>query len=86
MCEKCIEHVKCPVGEKRVLPVAAREGGNTIDAYGRRLYWGPWEMVVDKYPDHTEAFIGQRVWDENNVQYGSGFDITHCPFCGEKLV
>lgn len=85
MCEKCMEHIKCPIGEKRVIAVAGEEG-ETVDAYGRKLYWKPWEMVVDKYPDHTKAFMVETVFDENNVQYGGGFDITHCPWCGAKLV
>lgn len=85
MCEKCMEHIKCPIGEKRVVAVAG-EAGSTVDAHDRKLYWTPHKMVVDKYPNHTEAFIYQDVWDENNVQYGGGFDITHCPWCGEKLI
>lgn len=73
------------LAKKRVIPVAG-ENGSTITAYGRKLFWRSWEMVVDKYPDHTEAFIKQDVWDENFVHYGSFLDITHCPFCGEKLI
>ena len=85
MCEKCMEHVKCPVGEKRVVEVVG-EKETIIDAYGHKLFVYPWEMVVDKYPDRTEAVIKQTVIDENFVNYGSVLEITHCPWCGERLV
>lgn len=85
MCEKCMEHIKCPVGEKRVVVVAG-EKETIIDAYGRKLLVYPCEMVVDKYDDHTEAFIKQTVIDENFVNYGCVLEVTHCPFCGERLV
>ena len=86
MCEKCRELVACPIGEKRIVTVAPATVPETVDYYGRTLYTGPVQMFIDKWPDgQIDCFIGQDVHDENDVGYGGGFDISHCPFCGEKL-
>lgn len=43
-------------------------------------------MFVDKWPNgHVDCGVYREVYDENGVHYGGGFDISHCPFCGEKL-
>ena len=56
------------------------------DAYDRKLYVEPWIMFVDRWPDgHVDSGLFQNVYDENNVHYGGGLTITHCPFCGEKF-
>ena len=86
MCNKCRALVECPVGEKRIVAVAPATVPEIVDFYGRRLFSDPVEMVIDKWPDgQIDCFIGQHVYDENNVGYGSGVDISHCPFCGQKL-
>lgn len=86
MCHKCRELVACPVGEKRIVAVEAPVVAETVDYYGRRLFIDPVTMVIDKWPDgQIDCFIGQHICDENNVGYGSGVGISHCPFCGQKL-
>lgn len=86
MCEKCKELLMCPVGEKRKVEVEYPDKKQLIDAYGKYLFIKPWVMFVDKYPDgRNESGIYQEVYDENNVHYGGGITITHCPFCGEKF-
>lgn len=86
MCEKCKELVMCPIGEKRHSEVAYPDKSQVIDFYGKKLFIDPWVMWVDKYPDgHNESGLYQEVYDENNVHYGGGLTITHCPFCGEKF-
>lgn len=86
MCHKCRELVACPVGEKRIVVVENPVVSETVDYYGRRLFIDPVKMVIDKWPDgQIDCFIGQHICDENNVGYGSGVDISHCPFCGERL-
>lgn len=96
MCDICKELVACPIGEKRRIliddpgrgMIYSNEATETCtDAYGKTCYKQGPMFIIDKYPDHTECFIVNRVWDENNVHYGSGVDnIKFCPFCGEKLV
>ena len=86
MCHKCRELVACPVGEKRIVVVDTPVVSETVDYYGRRLFIDPVKMVIDKWPDgQIDCSIGQHIYDENNVGYGSGVNISHCPFCGEKL-
>lgn len=86
MCNKCRALVECPVGEKRSVVVEPALVPETVDYYGRRLYIDPVMMHIDKWPDgKIDCLIGQHVYDENNVGYGSGVDISHCPFCGQKL-
>lgn len=87
MCVKCKPLTECPIGEKRRREFDFPKKPNIVDYYGRTLRIGPITMYVDKWPDgHTDCGIYQDCEDENNVQYGTGFDITHCPYCGEKLV
>lgn len=96
MCDICEALVACPIGEKRVILIEDPSRGmiyndegkrTTIDAYGKKLYIQGPMFIIDKYPDHTECFIGTHIWDENDVNYGSGVDnIRFCPFCGEELV
>lgn len=43
-------------------------------------------MFVDRYKDHTDVGIFRDVYTDDGVQYGGGFKISHCPFCGEKLI
>ena len=96
MCDICKELVACPIGEKRVILIEDLGRGMIynddvteafIDAYGKTCYKQGPIFVIDKYPNHTDCFIGTHVWDENNVGYGSGVDnIRFCPFCGEELV
>lgn len=87
MCNKCEALVKCPVGEKRRVEVEKAPAGQAVDAYGKKLFVGPWVMFVDKWPDgRIDSGLYREVTDENSVQYGGGIDsITHCPFCGEKF-
>lgn len=86
MCEKCRELAACPIGEKRTVTVEPAICPETIDYYGRRLFTDPVVMHIDKWPDgQIDCSIGQHVYDENNVGYGGYFDISHCPYCGEKL-
>ena len=86
MCHKCRALVACPVGEKRIVVVDTPVVSETVDYYGRRLFIDPVKMVIDKWPDgQIDCSIGQHIYDENNVGYGSGVNISHCPFCGEKL-
>lgn len=86
MCEKCKELVMCPVGEKRRVEIKHPTDGQVMDAYGKQLFIKPWVMFVDKYSDgRNESGLYQEVYDENNVHYGGGLTITHCPFCGEKF-
>ena len=86
MCHKCRDLVACPVGEKRIVVVENPVVSETVDYYGRRLFIDPVKMVIDKWPDgQIDCSIGQHIYDENNVGYGSGVDISHCPFCGERL-
>lgn len=87
MCEKCRELVMCPVGEKRRVEVEHPDKSEITDFYGKKLFIEPWVMFIDKWPDgKIDCGIYQRVYDENSVHYGGGFDLTHCPFCGERLV
>ena len=86
MCDKCRELVACPVGQKRKVNVEFPHELETIDAYGRRLHIEPVHMFIDKWPDgQIDCMIGQDVYDENNIGYGGGVSISHCPFCGQKL-
>lgn len=86
MCNFCEKLVNCPIGEKRTVVVDTPEVKKTIDAYGNNLNIGEVIMFVDKYDDHTDAGIYRDVYTDDSVQYGWGFEINHCPFCGEKLV
>lgn len=98
MCDICKELAACPVGQKRRIlinnpglgPIHNDQGTKTFtDAYNKACYMQGPVFVIDKYPDHrkTECFIMTHIWDENNVNYGSGVDnIKFCPFCGERLV
>lgn len=74
MCNKCKKLVECPVGEKRVVTLGG-DGKENVKI----------EMVLDRYKDHTDAFIhaeyaGDMFW--KNMP----FSISYCPFCGEQLV
>lgn len=86
MCNFCEELINCPIGEKRMVVVDTPEAKKTTDAYGNGLNIGDGIMFVDKYEDHTDAGIYRDVYTDDSVQYGGGFSISHCPFCGEKLV
>lgn len=98
MCDICKELVACPVGEKRRIlindpgrgMIHNDDGTKTFtDAYGKKCYMQGPLFVIDKYPDlsQTDCFIMTHIWDENNVNYGSGVsNIKFCPFCGERLV
>ena len=86
MCNFCEELVKCPIGEKRRVVFDTPKVKKIIDAYGNGLNIGDGIMFVDKYKDHIDAGIYRNVYTDDNVQYGGGFDISHCPFCGEKLI
>lgn len=86
MCNKCEKLVKCPVGEKRYIEVEKPFANKIVDAYGKKLFIDSWIMYVDKWTDGTiKSGLYQDVYNENHVQYGCRIDITHCPFCGEKL-
>lgn len=86
MCEKCKPLAECPIGEKRRVEVEQPVKPEIVDFYGRTLTVGPIVMYIDKWPDgNTDCGIYQECHDENDVQYGSGFDINCCPYCGEKL-
>lgn len=87
MCDKCKALVECPVGEKRTVVVETPKKPEIVDHYGRVLHIGPVEMHIDKWPDgHADCFVGRDIHDDNDVAYGDGYDITHCPYCGERLV
>lgn len=86
MCNFCGELVNCPIGEKRTVVVDTPEVKKTTDAYGNGLNIGDGIMFVDKYEDYTDAGIIRDVYTDDGVQYGGGFKISHCPFCGEKLI
>lgn len=86
MCDRCGELVACPVGQKRKVNVDFPLKPEIVDFYGRVLYTKPTQIVIDKWPDgHVDCFIEQECYDENSVHYGFGMDISHCPFCGQKL-
>ena len=86
MCEKCKELVMCPVGEKRRVEVEYPDKEEILDAYNIKLSIKPWIMFVDKYENgKIESGLYRDICDENNVHYGGGLAITHCPFCGEKF-
>lgn len=86
MCKFCQELVKCPIGEKRRVIVEKPKNRETVDYYGHKLRHGDIIMFVDKYKDHTDAGIYQDCYTEDSVQYGGGFDIKCCPYCGQRLV
>lgn len=86
MCEKCKTLVACPVGQKRRVDVDIPSDPEVTDAYGRKLFIPPVQIVIDKWPDsQVDCFLMQDVHDENNVGYGFGMEISHCPFCGQRL-
>lgn len=85
MCNICYELVNCPIGEKREVVVETPKRSREIDYYGHVLTVEPVMMFIDKYADHTDCCIKQDVYTEDSVHYGSVFDITHCPYCGQRL-
>ena len=86
MCSKCKPLLECPVGQKRIVNVELPDRSETVDYYGRKLFIAPVQMVIDKWPDgQVDCSIGQECYDENHVGYGSGVNISHCPFCGQRL-
>lgn len=86
MCSKCQPLLECPVGRKCTVNVELPDKSEIVDYYGRKLFIAPVQMHIDKWPDgQVDCFIGQDCHDENNVGYGSGVNISHCPFCGQRL-
>ena len=95
MCDICKELIACPVGEKRRIMIEEPERGSVhhgpystfTDAYGKNFKCEGPLFIIDKYPDHTDCFIMQDIWNEDSVHYGFGVDnIRFCLFCGEELV
>lgn len=87
MCDICKELVACPVGEKRKVYFQEPMNPHFTDYYGRTFtIEGPY-FVIDKYPNKTNCFIVEHMFDEIYVNYGFWLrDVKFCPFCGEKLV
>jgi hypothetical protein len=86
MCSICSPLAQCPAGDRRSVVIDTPISPETIDAYGRKLFFAPVRMNLRKWDEtQTDLTLTQDVHDENGVFYGWGIMISHCPFCGEKL-
>ena len=86
MCNICRPLLLCPGGERRKTEIELPISRETIDAYGRKLFFEPVLMNLRRWDDgQIDCYISQDVHDEHNIFYGWGIMISHCPFCGEKL-
>ena len=69
MCEKCEKLRRTKVGFKTKVRITDET-----------------EMILDRYKDHYEVFIHSHDVDPHDGSFlNYPFDITHCPFCGEKI-
>lgn len=88
MCENCNELLSCPVGEKRRKDLAVSPEPTVVtNGYGQQLRETPWRMVVKRPLDSEPwAMLYQGCNDQHGMNYGAAIIITHCPFCGERLI
>lgn len=83
MCEKCRELVSVDKDHK-VTTILNRD--KYIDYYGMQ-----WKSVTIMQLNHDEkgnpyAFIATGFRNRDDVTHGGSIDITHCPFCGQRLI
>ena len=77
MCE-CEVLKNVPIGQKRKMIIEHKE-----DFLGIKV--SKTYIVVDNYGDKLDIFLNHTDVLYDGMNYGTVFDITHCPFCGRDL-
>ena len=87
MCDKCKFLAKCIPGEARTDVVAEATERKAIKIDKGTLYFDGWYVRVEKNEDGTgKGYLYQRVYDGTLTSRNDRLEITHCPFCGKRLV